>query len=227
MKKLKSKHSLPSKYQIQQAYQDACANLRITSKTQKVILITSLQPLEGKTTVALELSEVFQRMGEKVLLMDCDLRRSKMDQYLKIETQPGLVDFLRNEITLDQCIVKDIPQKFDVLFPGEQTIDSTTLLESHEFALMLEELKGTYDRIMIDSPAFNGIADAKILAEVCDGVLLIVEEGRNTMKALKDAKKYMDNHRIVLLGSILTKATLPENLNPILSYYDLKSDRTP
>ncbi|QSX09287.1 CpsD/CapB family tyrosine-protein kinase [Alkalibacter rhizosphaerae] len=184
-------------------------------------MVTSTLPKEGKTTLAYNNAKSWHEVGENVLLLDGDMRKSRIKEYLNMETNLGLTHVLQGKGRVTDAIMEDPATGLQILLAGEPTLESTALLEKGRFVALLEELKRSYDRIVVDTPTYGAIADATIIAGSCDGVVLVVEEDRTK---IEDAAKVIDQLgeiRAELIGVVLTKATLPENLNMQASYYNL------
>lgn len=211
-----------SNYQMSEALKDLSTNIRILGKDKKVILVTSTQLQEGKSTLAIGLAHALKNTGERVLLLDGDLRKSKLKERLALESNCGLAEILTGTVKPEAGILTDPVTGLDLMLAGGPTLYSTTLLDSDILPQLLAALKGRYDRIIIDAPTFMAVADAKILAKNSDGVILALEEGRSSFEEVETVISNLSLMHTDLIGAVLTKASLPENVNLQATYYELQ-----
>lgn len=221
MKKWLNQKKTFSEYQTIEALRDLSTNVRILGKGKKVILVTSTQPQAGKSTLSIGLARALKNAGERVLLLDGDLRKSKLQERLALESSLGLAEILTGTDKVEAGILTDPVTDIDLILAGAPTPYSTTLLESSTLSQLLVTLKDRYDRIVIDAPTFMAVSDTKILAKHSDGVILAVEEGRSSFEEMEAIISYLTLMQVNIIGAVLTKATLPENINPLTTYYNL------
>ncbi len=145
------------------------------------ILVTSPARLEGKTTLVSNLGIALAQAGQKTLILDADLRKPMQHRIFSLNGHNrGLTDVLHGTATLDEAIrVTEIPG-LDVLAGGASVLDPSELLNSPLLARTLEELRGKYDRILVDSSPVGEVTDAQILASCCDLTLLVLRAERST-----------------------------------------------
>jgi receptor protein-tyrosine kinase len=149
----------------------------------KVFAITSAIPAEGKTSTATNLAIALAQAGQRILLVDGDLRRPKIDSKLGLEHAVGLTTVLVGKIEAKEAIQKH-PSGLDVLTSGSVPPNPAELLQSHAMAELLETLRGDYDVILIDSPPLLPVTDAALLAAQSDGAMIVVRHGRTTKDQL-------------------------------------------
>ena len=191
------------------------------SKNAKVILTTSTVPGEGKSFVSSNLSLTFANHGEKTLLLDCDLRLPNVARSLQIENDLGMLDYVENEVSLDEVIVKEVYPNLDVLSTGGKSKNPTQVLNSAQFVEMFAFLRDRYDRIVVDSPPLAAVSDALNLLPMVDGILYVIKF--NTVKrktALANVRRLWESNTPVY-GAILN------NITSVLSsyYYSNYSDK--
>ena len=141
-------------------------------KPPKVVLITSSVPKEGKSTLSACLAFSAAKSGQRVLLIDGDLRHPSTTKYFGLNGRPGLVDFLTGASTLEQALVAAGP--IAVLPAGSPTQNPSDLLGSARMRQMVVNLSGVYDYILIDSPPVAPVIDAKIMSQLVDKILYVV-----------------------------------------------------
>ena len=170
----------------------------------KKILITSSTPAEGKTFVAANLAQSFIRQSDKrVLLIDSDLRASRLHLHFGAPEKPGLSDYLRGEY--DEFQVTQIGADGNLcLIPGGGDITNPSeLLHSERMNQLLDRMSLVFDWIILDSPPALAVHDASILADMCDGVLFVVRAGStDSLLAAKAAAEFSDKK---MLGVVLNR----------------------
>ena len=150
-------------------------------KDRKVFVVTSSLPGEGKTTTAINLALVLAEGGERVALIEADLRRPKVGAYLNIEGTVGLTTVLVGRMDLHDAI-QHLPGRagLDVLASGRTPPNPAELLKSHAMAHVIKQLRDEYDIVLIDAPPLLPVTDAALLASQADGAILIVRHGKTS-----------------------------------------------
>lgn len=174
------------------------------SEGGKVIPITSSIPDEGKTTTAINLAIVFAQTGEKVLLIDCDLRKSRVHRYLGLDRKNGLSNVICGYLGLEDAIKKNIRPNLDCITAGEIPPNPAELLDSAEFVKIINELKKEYDYIFIDTPPIVVVTDAAIVLRQADGVIVVSKENFVTFDALDVTMDTIKRTEVKILGVIMT-----------------------
>lgn len=146
----------------------------------RVVMLTSARPGEGKTTVSANVAWAFSSMGEKTLIIDCDLRRGRVHSVAGIPNLPGLTRLLTGEATLEECIVKSPADNLWLLPRGPVLAGTTELLNTEVFARLLTELRGRFSRIILDTPPVLGLSETAFLQNHADGVVLVVKAAATT-----------------------------------------------
>ncbi|MGV2827708.1 GumC family protein [Myxosarcina sp. GI1(2024)] len=181
-----------------EAFRSLNTNIKLLGSDTSIrsIVISSSVPSEGKSTISSHLAQAAAAMGQKVLLIDADLRRPQVHSWLGVPNQVGLSNILATGVDLDDAVLK-VPQweNLSVITAGELPPDPTRLLSSQKMGHLMEQLKSEsdYDLIIYDTPPILGFADGRILASRTNGVVLVVRIG-NTDRAL--LKQNIDNLRV-------------------------------
>ena len=156
----------------------------------RTILVTSPGPLEGKTTIVSNLGMAMAHAGQRTLIVDADLRKPMQHRVFAMnEHGQGLIDVVAGIATLEQAIRPTEIQGLDVLASSQTAPNPSELLQSQAFADALEQLKGKYDRILVDSPPIGILADAQILAARCDLTLLVLRANRSMRQITQRARE--------------------------------------
>lgn len=175
--------------------------------TGKVIVVTSASPGEGKTTTTINLAITFAQTDAKVLLIDCDLRRSRVHRYLGIERKEGVSNVLCGYTKLEQAIQKNVRENVDCLSAGETPPNPAELLQTEEFQNMLSELQRQYDYIFIDTPPVTVVADAVVLTKKCDGIIVVARSEMTTYDLLDTAMNELKNTDAKIIGTIIHESS--------------------
>lgn len=148
--------------------------------TPKTIMVTSAVPREGKSFISSNLGiSLAQGMDQHSLLVDCDLRRPSLAPLFGVSGAYGLVDYLRGDLKLPEVLKNTIVNKLSILPSGSPPVNPAELLSSSRMRSLVEELASRYeDRLIIfDSPPIRVAAESGVLAQIVDGVILVVREG--------------------------------------------------
>jgi capsular exopolysaccharide synthesis family protein len=173
------------------------------------VLVTSPLPKEGKSFVTSNLGQVLvQQQGKRVLLVDADLRNPNLHLTLGAEPGPGLSDYLRSE-TDEFSIIQGGPMENLFLIPaGSKNENPAELVASGRMNTLLNRLQPLFDWIIVDSPPAAAVSDAALIANYCDGVLLVVRSNATPFDIAQRARQeFGDNLIGVVLNGI---STLPE-----------------
>lgn len=194
--------------QISESFQSAAAATLLSGAgAPKIITLVSGQPSEGKTSSCIGLAAALARLGRKVLLIECDLRRPSLADKIGFESGsggPGLSEYLSAQADRD-AITRPSTLGFDVIVVGALPPNPVDLLASPRLAALLAEADGIYDHVILDSPPVLGLADAPILASNSDAVLLVIEANRKHRGRAKAALSRLRRLRAPVVGAILTK----------------------
>lgn len=171
----------------------------------RTILVSSSQPSEGKTTTSSELAQGFARMGRRVLLVDVDLRRPSLHNYLGLTNGKGMSSLLTRQDGLDDVIQPGGQENLAVITSGPVPPSPTELIASSLMEQLVEEMAARFDVVIFDSPPILGLADAPLMSALVDGVVFIVESGRGRHGSLKASLRRLRAMRPMLLGAVLTK----------------------
>lgn len=173
----------------------------------RTIAVTSANAGEGKSNVAINLAVVTaMSVDRKVLLIDADMRRPTVHRSLGVEPRMGLAEVLLGRCTLDDAIVKVEGANLELLGVRMQPQNPSELLGSGEMGELLEAVSARYDRIILDTPATLGLPDSRIVAELCDGYLMVVRAGDTAREDVEAALEILDRRRA--LGVVLNGAEM-------------------
>jgi polysaccharide biosynthesis transport protein len=140
----------------------------------KIVLVSSSTPREAKTSTVVALGRLMASVGQRVLVIDCDLRRPKAHKVLKLQSRPGLVDCLAGEATLDEVIQQDPLSPLNLIGAGRAAPSPPDLLGSDQMRRLLKEMSERYDFVLLDSAPVLAVSDTRMLARQADKVIFLV-----------------------------------------------------
>ena len=185
----------------------------------RVIVITSTGPGEGKTTVASNLAIGFAKAGQRVLLVDADMRRPRVHEVFGHKQEPGLSNLMVGNAKASQSVHKTAVPGLWVLAAGHNPPNPAELLGSQRFRDFLNSLKEHFDFILIDSPPVMAVTDAAIAANAASGVLFVVGAEMTSRHAARAAVEQLEQGRARFIGAILNRVELERNAYYYSHYY--------
>ena len=145
-----------------------------------MIGVSSAMTGEGKSLTSVNLAYTLSQLGERVLLIDCDMRRPSLPAKLPIARKPGLSGYLSGRVSennlIQLCGLKEDEAAFHVIAAGQNPPNPVELLSSPKMAKMLKMLRNGYDYIILDLPPIGEVSDALAVAKETDGILLVVRQ---------------------------------------------------
>jgi capsular exopolysaccharide synthesis family protein len=196
-------------------------------KPHKTILVTSAAPSEGKTTVASTIAVTFAQTGQRVLIMDCDLRRSRLHRVFKCNNAAGVTSVLLEPSSLDKALVKTEVGNLSLLPAGPYVPNPAELLQSASFGRILETLSTKFDRIIIDSPPVLVVTDATILCGRVDTSVLVFRSGKTKRDVAKQVLRKLSGIGARISGVVLNAMDEPKSKRGYYSGYYSKEDYQP
>lgn len=188
-----------------EAYRTLRTNLLFSASRQFVrrLIVTSASPKEGKSITAANLAVAFAQQGQRVLLIDCDLRRPALHKVFSIRQRPGLTEVLNGEVVLAAAILKTAIPNLCVLPAGAISTNPSELLGGSTMLVLLDSLSANYDTVLIDTPPLLAASDAAILSKIADGVLVVVRAGMTERAAVQEGMYQLVNVGACILGTVL------------------------
>jgi capsular exopolysaccharide synthesis family protein len=170
----------------------------------KTLLVTSPGALEGKTTLVSNLGVAMAHAGQRTLIIDADLRKPMQHRvFARGGRGKGVIDVLSGAMTLDEAIRHTEIEGLDVLESGQPVPNPSELLSSDAFAALIEQVKGRYDRILVDSPPVGVVADAQILAARCGLTLLVLRAERSSRITTQRARDALSTVSAKVVGAVV------------------------
>ena len=171
-------------------------------KTQ-IIAVTSAGPAEGKTTFVGNMANILSQNGEKVLVLDLDMRRPRIEKFFNLPTNKrGIVNYYTQQESLEELIL-NVHDTVDVLPVGPIPPNPTALLASKKTPEMFHTLREKYDRVIIDTPPIMAAADVNIFAGKIDGIVMVTMLNQTIRPAFKIAMSNLSNSKATMLGFVV------------------------
>lgn len=182
-------------------------NIQFCGTEKKVVLITSSEAGEGKSTISLELAKSMAELGKKVLLIDADLRKSLLKHQLenRKEIQWGLSHYLSGMMDASDVMCRtDNPQLY-LMLAGPVPPNPSELLSGPRMENLIETARDQFDYIFVDAPPLNVVIDAAVLASMCDGALVVIEAERIPYRIAQNVVRQIEGGNCPIMGVILNK----------------------
>ena len=221
-----------TKSYIFEAYRSLQLNFTFLNpdKKLKTILITSPEPGAGKTITSLNIAQFYAREGTRTLVIDCDLRRPMVHTALNLKQEPGLSNYLVDKSTGLDAYLQSVDEanlkNLKILTCGTLPPNPSELLGSKRMEDLLADIAGTYEFVILDAPPIISVADAVILGQDVDGVLLVLRARKTSSEAAVKAKKILENSRINIIGTLLNDVDLKNTYGYYKDYYYYSDKKT-
>jgi capsular exopolysaccharide synthesis family protein len=199
-------HSRYNASQFTESFRSLYTNIRLLSSDMPIrsLVVSSSTPAEGKTVVSLHLAQAAAAMGQRVLLVDADLRRPQIHKRLGLANMRGLTNLISSEDVDFHEVIQTYPEEENlyVLTAGQIPPDPTRLLSSEKMQTLMADFQSAFDLIIYDTPPLVGFADASILATPTDGVMLVVGLGKTDRYPLNQALDTLRMSGTAILGLV-------------------------
>lgn len=183
-------------------------NFSMPDKELKTLLITSASPGEGKSTNSSNIAVVFAQEGKKVLLIDADMRKPTVHYTFGVKNAIGLSSLLTRQLELEEVLIETEIEGLSMITSGTIPPNPAELLGSQRMDQLLEKVSTEFDIIIFDAPPILSVTDAQILANKCDGTVLVVNSGIAEKAAVLKAKDSLVSSKANILGVILNNYKL-------------------
>jgi len=220
-------------FAIKEAFKTLRTNLQftLTGKECEVITISSAVPMDGKSTITVNLAITIAQTGARVLIIDCDLRKGRLHKFFEgAQNKVGASNVISGMVTAEKAIQKavipDPESKVDSLYilcSGSIPPNPSELVASNNMAKMLEVLRKDFDYILIDTPPVNIVSDALPITKISEGVLLVVRQNQTSYADVENAIKNFELVGSNLLGFILNGVDIESGKNYKYKYGKYKS----
>ncbi|MBB6454525.1 capsular exopolysaccharide synthesis family protein [Salirhabdus euzebyi] len=198
---------------ISEQYRSIRTNLQFASVDNDLhtLVITSSGPSEGKSMTAANVAVAFAQQGQKVLLVDADLRKPTVHYTFRVENKKGLSNFLIGELSLVDIVLESGVPNLGVVTCGPIPPNPSEILGSNRMNQFIELAKQHFDLVIFDTPPVLAVTDPAIVAKRCDGVLMVVRSKQTEYEAAKKSKEQLQQVGANILGVVLNDRELKDS----------------
>jgi capsular exopolysaccharide synthesis family protein len=191
----------------------------------KVIMITSGMPSEGKTFFSSNLAISFSHAHEKVVLIDCDMRKPRIHKVFGVEQRDGLSNFLIGNVPEEKIIKRD-PEitSLSIITSGTIPPNPCELIQSGKMSSLLKDLSGKFDRVIVDAPPILSVSDSLLLANMVDGVIGVIKGASSRLPAAKMMKQKIEGVKGRVIGVVINNIR-PEKEDSQYYYHYYYTDK--
>ena len=204
-----------------EAYRKLELNIRMAGidKPIRVIQSTSATPQDGKTTTAINLAAVYAEKGKKVIILDFDLRRPKIQRAFHKSNDTGFYDFIVNEDKdIHDLIIHD-ESGIDLLLTGPRFSYPHIVLQSQKVLKLMEDLRKEYDYIIVDTPPVLSVTDELVASKFVDGVLYVVAYNQTKREDAKVGLQQLQEYDANVIGGVLANIDVKKSRSSYYYYY--------
>ncbi len=172
----------------------------------KTICVTSPGPGEGKSTTCANLAVSLAQTGNRVLLMEADLRKPKIHKYFAMPNDNGVTNILKGDIPFITAI-KTLPEirNLHLMCSGPLPPNPSEMLESQKMETLLAEAREEYDYVIVDTPPAGQLTDGAVVGRLVDGVILVVASGESNIDMARHARDNLNNVGANIMGTVVSK----------------------
>ncbi len=209
----------PLSFQGKEAYNTLRTNIQFCGKDTKVISITSCLPGEGKSTAVFRIAQSMAGTGKQVLFIDADIRKSVIvSRYRATRVPNGLSEYLSDQCEIDNIVCETNIENMYAIFTGPVAPNPSALLGNENMDKLIAFARKNFDYVFIDCPPLGAVIDAAIIAQKCDGVILLIGNEMVSYKLADRVKKQLEQAQVKILGAILNRVTV-QTKNNYGNYY--------
>jgi capsular exopolysaccharide synthesis family protein len=181
------------------------ASLWLERVRPRIVAFTAARPSEGKTTVTLAVGRCAALCGERVVVVDCDVRQPSMGRLMGMDGGVGLIDCLQDRATLDEVIRQDPASGMSVIPAGSLDVNTLSMFMSGTMAALLQQLRQDYDLILLDAPPAHAMTDARVIAGMAEATVLCLRWRSTPLGVVRDAIGLLEEAQASVVGVALTR----------------------
>ncbi|MBR0081790.1 MAG: CpsD/CapB family tyrosine-protein kinase [Clostridia bacterium] len=203
-------------YSANEALNTLATNLTFSGPEYRKILITSCHLSEGKSFLSMNIVRTLAKIGYRVALVDCDLRRSELARkYFRFEDGQymGVSNYLAGHAEMEDIIFESNIPNLRIVPRGKAVVNSLPLISSDRLGKLLDALQEENDYVIVDAPPVGMIVDAARIASYCDGTVLIVSYNSVRRRELVDSKSQIEQSGCPILGTVINQADFSDYVN--------------
>ena len=170
-----------------------------------VIMLTGPSPGLGKSFVSINLGAVLAGAGERVVVVDADLRRGHLHEYVASDRVPGLSDYIAGDVSLADVTRETVVENLKFISTGTTPPNPAELLLGERFSELLKELSALYDHVLIDTPPVLAVTDAAVIGRLAGCSLLVLKAGDHPMRMIEECVRRLQNSGVALKGTLFNQ----------------------
>ena len=191
-------------------------NIQFSGADIRTIMMTSTEPNEGKSEITFHTALSFANTGKKVLLIDADIHKSVLTTRYHLDQEvDGLSQYLTGQKRAEEVTYSTNLENFDILFSGPYAPNPAELFESSLMRELLEEAAKHYDYVLVDTPPEGSLIEGAIIAQYCDGAILVIKSGTISYKRVQRVKRQVEKSGCRMLWAVLNMVNTSKG-----SYYN-------
>lgn len=190
----------------------------------KVLAVTSSVQGEGKSSLVVNLANIYAFRGQKVCIVNFDLRRPSIHHFYNLQNKVGIVDYVNGDVDSIDALIKQTDKGVHVINSGSKTPFSTKILESNKLNPLFEELRKRYDIILVDTAPVLLVSDALLCSKYVDGFLFVCAQHVSKKKEVVNSIDTLRRNDIPVIGIVMTRVTEMSEIEGSKSYYYYSSD---
>lgn len=191
-------------------------NIQFSGADIRTIMMTSTEPNEGKSEITFHTALSFANTGKRVLLIDADIHKSVLTTRYHLDQEvDGLSQYLTGQKRAEEVIYSTNVDNLDILFSGPYAPNPAELFESSLMRELLEEAAKHYDYVLVDTPPAGSLIEGAIIAQYCDGAILVIKSGAISYKRVQRVKRQVEKSGCRMLGAVLNMVNTSKG-----SYYN-------
>lgn len=185
----------------------------------KTLLVTSALPKEGKSATVSNLAVAFSQLGERVLVVDTDLRRPRLHQIFETERNEGLSNYLAGSLALRDVIMKTSIENIHILPSGPIPPNPSELLNSKKMKLLMDETKEAFDFVFFDTPPVLAVIDSLIISSLVDATMFVIKAGKTLRRPFLNAIDELNKANAKILGVLFNELIVKQGDLYFMDYY--------
>ena len=198
---------------MKESLRELRTNIRFCGDDIRTILFTSTLPNEGKSTVVMKLGQSIAESGNRVLIIDSDMRKSVLIGRHRVrrddgKSVDGLSHYLSGQKELGDVLCKTQIDNLFIIFAGRSVVNPTELLEKEYYHRLIQAVREKFDYILIDCAPLGAAIDAAVVAADADGAVIVIGQGEVEKKAVIGIKRQLEASGVRILGAVLNKVDM-------------------